>query len=74
MKMSRSYRKIGAIKDNQKRGKAKALKRIANSTVRNILRNPDITVSHMEYKRLYESYDIHDVVILGGKSRRAIGK
>lgn len=55
--MSRSYKKIPISKDN---GYAKYGKRFANKTVR---RTTDLPLKGGYYKKLYESWNIHDYVV-----------
>ena len=54
--MSRSYKKTPWCGDH----KGKIKKRIANQTVRQMLKNYDLIVQKGAYKKLYCSYDICD--------------
>lgn len=58
--MSRSYRKtyIINVEDSSKRSKRKA-----NEKVRRYLKTNDVALQNSDYKKVYESYDIHDFPI-----------
>lgn len=57
--MSRSYKKHPYCTDKQA-NISKEKKRVANSTVRNKLKDPDFEIQNSDYKKVYPSYDLCD--------------
>jgi adenosine deaminase len=61
--MSRSYKKIPIHTDGNS-PTTKISKRYANKKVRNYIKNSDYNLKGNYYKKIFESYDIHDFIIM----------